>query len=229
MSEGVGRCRGPTETARPPETARLGLERPPEYGRGPRPPEYGSRSGGARCHVYRSGGRRGGERWVASERSCVAGATGGFEVTGGFGVRAVAMPHLSGRGEWPTPEEGAVAGGAGAMGGAMGGAGATGGALVEGGAAAAVGGEVAAAAAVAALRTARVRARPLSAEAEAEAVAAVAAAGGHPQASDGVDQARGPRSRTRVSEHQLGPLSGGAAAGGEGRAFTCCTCENVGR
>ena len=83
-----------------------------------------------------------------------------------------------------------------------------------------------AAAATAAAVAARVRARPLRTEAEAEAEAE---AGGHPHASDGIDEARGPRSRTRVSEHHTRPLAGGAAEGGEGRAFTCCTCANVGR
>ena len=230
VSEGVGRCRGPTETARPLETARFGLERPPEYGRGPRPPEYGSRSGGARCQVYRSGGRRGGESCVVASESCVAGGA-----AGGVGVMAVARPHRSGRGEWLKPQ-GAVGGGAGA----------TGGALVKGGAAASAVGAAAAAcdapywavgdapywavgdaaAATAAAVAARVRARPLRTEAEAEAEAE---AGGHPHASDGIDEARGPRSRTRVSEHHARPLAGGAAEGGEGRAFTCCTCANVGR
>ena len=86
-----------------------------------------------------------------------------------------------------------------------------------------------AAAATAAAVAARVRARPLRTEAKAEAGAeaeaeAEAEAGGHPHASDGIDEARGPRSRTRVSEHHARPLAGGAAEGGEGRAFTCCTC-----
>ena len=162
------------------------------------------------------------------ELCCGFGELCGWGCGGGVGVMAVARPHRSGRGEWLKPQ-GAVGGGAGA----------TGGALVKGGAAAsAVGapywavGDAPywavgdAAAATAAAVAARVRARPLRTEAEAEAEAE---AGGHPHASDGIDEARGPRSRTRVSEHHARPLAGGAAEGGEGRAFTCCTCANVGR